>query len=70
MFEIIMLFAFLAAATSQMLPSDSPRGKLLWRLKKHLGGKGFALWKPFQKQLGQPGNSKVSKNRSTTCAAA
>lgn len=35
MFEIFMLFAFLLAATSQLLPSNDPNNRLMARIKGH-----------------------------------
>jgi hypothetical protein len=70
MFEIIMLFAFLAAATSQLLPSESSRSKFISRLKKRPVRKDFEPGKSFQKQQGQPGNGRTHKDLNSACACA
>ena len=58
MFEIFMLFAFLLAATSQLLPSKDPNNRLMARIKGH--GK--------KKQRGrlQKSAKRLEKNRGNT----
>jgi len=68
MFEIIMLFAFLAAATSQLLPVDSSRSKLKSRIKKCPVRKGFAPGKPFQKLM-RNGRKNEERNTIYACVA-
>jgi len=71
MFEIIMLFAFLSAATCQLLPSDPSCRKLISQLKKRPGRKGFVRGKrPFQKQQGPPGNGRANQGRDSAYACA
>jgi hypothetical protein len=72
MFEIIMLFAFLWAATSQLLPSDPSSRKRISQLKKRPGRQGFARGKKlFKKQRGAPGNGRAiqGRNSASACAA-
>jgi len=71
MFEIIMLFAFLWAATSQLLPSDPSSRKRISQLKKRPGRRDCTLGKPFQKQPGQAGDDWTNEGRgpADACAA-
>ena len=63
MFEIIMLFAFLSAAASQLLPSDPSCRKRISQSKKRPGRKDCTLGKPFQKQPGQAGDGWTNEGR-------
>jgi len=63
MFEIIMLFAFLSAAASQLLPSDPSCRKRISQSQKRPGRKDCTLGKPYQKQPGQTGDGWKSECR-------
>ena len=51
MFEIILLFAFLLAATSQLLPSKQTRNRLTARKKGRYKKKQRELLQPTAKRL-------------------
>jgi hypothetical protein len=51
MFEIILLFAFLLAATSQLLPSKQARNRLTARKKGRCKKKQRELLQPTAKRL-------------------
>ena len=71
MFEIIMLFAFLSAAASQLIPSGPSCRKRISPSKKQPGRKDCTLIKPFQKQPGQAGDGWTNEGRvpAEACAA-
>ena len=71
MFEIIMLFAFLSAAASQLLPSDPFFRKRISQSQKRPGHEDCTLGKPFQKQPGQAGDGWTNEGRcpADACAA-
>ena len=69
MFEIIMLLAFLGAATSQLVPSDASHGKLTEWLKKRLVQRGPVHDKALQKRQRQTAARRADKGRNNilTC---
>ena len=71
MFEIIMLFAFLSAAASQLLPSELSYRKRISQSKNRPERKDCTLGKPFQKLPGQARDGWTNEGRvpAEACAA-
>ena len=69
MFEIIMLFAFLLAATSQLLPNNPAGNRLASKKTEHGKNKQRALTRQSAKRSEKNRGNAKRRNRDYACAA-